>query len=140
MCDGLLVTVRAGRHHNDASANTAATAALRPTIDPRMTQVRRAARHGNAYEIFILVLTLFSLLLMALQLLPLDENTRFLVSFYDNAACILFLMDFTYNMARTRPRSDYFIGQRGWLDLLGSIPALGSFSSRRCSDWPASAG
>lgn len=64
---------------------------------------RGAARHGNAYEIFILVLTLVSLLLMALQLLPLDENTHFLVTFYDNVACFIFLGNFTYNMARDGP-------------------------------------
>ena len=28
-------------------------------------------------------------------------------------------------MRQSRPRRDYFIGQRGWLDLLGSIPSLG---------------
>jgi voltage-gated potassium channel len=59
--------------------------------------------------------------------LPLDDNTRYLVTFYDNAACVIFLIDFSYNMIKTRPRRDYFIGQRGWLDLLGSIPSLGIF-------------
>ena len=29
------------------------------------------------------------------------------------------------NMARSPRKRDYFIGQRGWLDLLGSIPSLG---------------
>ena len=86
---------------------------------------KRTVKHGNAYNIFILVLTIFSLLLMALQLLPLDNATRFLVTVYDNIVCVIFLMDFTYNMAATRPRRDYFIGQRGWLDLLGSIPSFG---------------
>jgi len=86
---------------------------------------RTSVKHGNSYNIFILVLTIFSLLLMALQLLPLDEDTRLLVTVYDNLACVIFLIDFTYNMAGTRPRRDYFIGQRGWLDLLGSIPSFG---------------
>ncbi len=84
-------------------------------------------RHGNAYEIFIFVLTIFSLLLMFLALLPLDEGTRLLVTVYDNAVCVIFLMDFTLNMVTTHPRRDYFIGQRGWLDLLGSIPTFGFF-------------
>jgi voltage-gated potassium channel len=92
-----------------------------------MSATRTLARHGNAYEIFILVLTLFSLLLMALALLPLDENTRLLVTIYDNTVCVIFLIDFVYNLASTRPRRDYFIGQRGWLDLLGSIPSVGFF-------------
>ena len=81
-------------------------------------------KHGNAYEIFILVLTLFSLLLMVLQLLPLDDDTRFLVRTYDNIACVIFLIDFAYNMAITRPRRVYFVAESGWLELIGSIPSL----------------
>ena len=71
--------------------------------------------------------------MMALLLLPLDDSTRFLVMTYDNAACVIFLIDFAYNMATTKPRRDYFIGQRGWLDLLGSIPSLGIFQLTRAS-------
>jgi len=84
--------------------------------------------HGNAYNIFILVLTVGSLIIMAmLVLLPLDENTRILLNAYDNAICLVFLADFAYNISGARPRRAYFIGQRGWLDLLGSIPAFGFF-------------
>src|SRR3954451_14553996 len=93
---------------------------------PSVTQ-RRSVQHGNGYNIFILVLTLFSLLLMALQLLPLDDATRFLVTIYDNAVCVIFLVDFTFSMWKTKPWSDYFFRERGWLDLLGSIPSLGFF-------------
>jgi voltage-gated potassium channel len=83
--------------------------------------------HGNAYNIFILVLTIGSLVIMALLLLPIDENTRILLTAYDNAICLVFLADFTYNITGSRPKRGYFIGQRGWLDLLGSIPTLGFF-------------
>jgi len=81
--------------------------------------------HGNAYNIFILVLTVFSLALMVLLLLPLNDQTRELVNLYDNAICVIFLIDFTMNMLGSRPRSAYFIGRRGWLDLIGSIPSFG---------------
>jgi voltage-gated potassium channel len=83
--------------------------------------------HGNAYNIFILVLTIFSLALMVLTLLPLDEGTRVLVTFYDNAICVIFLVDFTIDLLGSKPKRAYFIGRRGWLDLLGSIPTLGFF-------------
>ena len=82
-------------------------------------------RHGNAYNIFILVLTIYSLALMVLLILPLDEGTHELVVVYDNAICVVFLIDFVYNLAGSRPRRAYFIGARGWLDLIGSIPTLG---------------
>jgi voltage-gated potassium channel len=89
-----------------------------------VTDQRIVRKHGNAYEIFILVLTLFSLLLIVLQLLPIDDDTRFLVGVYDDLVCVIFLIDFAYNMAITRPRRDYFIGESGWLDLIGSIPSV----------------
>jgi voltage-gated potassium channel len=41
--------------------------------------------------------------------------------------CVVFLFDFTLNMTRSSPKRDYFIGRRGWLDLLGSIPSFGFF-------------
>jgi voltage-gated potassium channel len=83
--------------------------------------------HGNSYNIFILVLTVFSLAIMVLLLLPLNEETKTLLRMYDNAICVVFLGDFAFNLAGARPRRGYFIGQRGWLDLLGSIPSVGVF-------------
>jgi voltage-gated potassium channel len=84
-------------------------------------------QHGNSYNIFILVLTVYSLALMVLLLLPLDPDTRSLMNVYDNAICIIFLVDFAVNLAGAKPKRAYFIGQRGWLDLLGSIPSIGVF-------------
>src|SRR5262249_28511329 len=52
---------------------------------------------------------------------------RQLLEVYDNAACFIFLADFAYNLTGSRPRTEYFIKQRGWLDLLGSIPSFGFF-------------
>jgi voltage-gated potassium channel len=86
-----------------------------------------APQRSNAYEIFILVLTVLSLAIMVLLLLPLDDETIQVLTVYDNLICVIFLIDFGTNMARTRPRSDYFIKRRGWLDLLGSIPTFGVF-------------
>jgi voltage-gated potassium channel len=84
--------------------------------------------HGNAYNIFILVLTIFSLVIMAMLLVPwIDAETRSLLNVYDNAVAFIFLGDFIYNITGARPRSAYFIHQRGWLDLLGSIPTFGYF-------------
>jgi voltage-gated potassium channel len=82
-------------------------------------------QHGNSYNIFILALTILSLLVMVVMLLPLSEETIKLLSFYDNLICIIFLIDFFYNLIRSPKKSDYFIRQGGWLDLLGSIPSLG---------------
>jgi voltage-gated potassium channel len=83
--------------------------------------------HGNAYNIFILVLTLYSLAIVVLLLLPIPQPVRDLLNVYDNVVCLIFLGDFVYNLLGSHPRSAYFIGARGWLDLLGSVPSLGFF-------------
>jgi voltage-gated potassium channel len=95
-----------------------------------MAQSGTAGReHGNAYNIFILVLTVYSLAVMVLLLLPLDPDTQQMLRTYDNLICVVFLVDFAVNLWRAPSKRDYFIGQRGWLDLLGSIPNLGLGSS-----------
>ena len=80
---------------------------------------------GNAYNIFILVLTVFSLVIMVLLLLPISQAERDLLTLYDNVVCVVFLIDFVMNLLAAKPKSAYFVGARGWLDLLGSVPALG---------------
>jgi voltage-gated potassium channel Kch len=91
------------------------------------TEEIRRPEHGNAYNIFILVLTILSLAVMVLLVLPIPDNVFQILWVYDNVICAIFLADFAYNMSLARPRREYFIHQRGWLDLLGSIPSLGIF-------------
>ena len=80
---------------------------------------------SNAYELFILVLTVLSLGIMVAMLLPLTEETISLLMIYDNLVCVVFLADFAKNLFGRNGGREYFIHQRGWLDLLGSIPSLG---------------
>jgi voltage-gated potassium channel len=81
----------------------------------------------KSYELFILALTMLSLVVMVGLLLPLSDSTIGLLQFYDNVMCLIFLADFGMRLHRTRPRSNYVIAQRGWLDLVGSFPSLGVF-------------
>ena len=80
---------------------------------------------SNAYELFIFLLTLLSLAVMVGLLLPLSDATEDLLLIYDNAICAVFLLDFAIRLRRASPKRDYLVGERGWLDLLGSIPSLG---------------
>jgi voltage-gated potassium channel len=82
-------------------------------------------KHSNAYNIFILVLTVLSLAVMVVMLLPLSEQTLKLLSIYDNLICVIFLIDFIYNLRAAPKKADYFLRHGGWLDLLGSIPSFG---------------
>jgi voltage-gated potassium channel len=83
---------------------------------------------NTGYELFILVLTVFSLMLMALSLLPLKNAVQQLLLVYQNALCVIFLIDFAANLRHAPTWRAYVIHQRGWLDLMGSLPALGLFN------------
>ena len=84
-------------------------------------------QHSNSYEIFILVLTVMSLAVMVLLLLPLAPAELDTLRVYDNLFCFIFLADFAMNLAGSHPRSEYFVRRRGYIDLLGSIPSFGFF-------------
>src|SRR5580765_5498141 len=98
-----------------------------PMAQPTATEQGRERKASNAYDLFILVLTVLSLLIMAALLLPLNEVTTTLLTKYDNMICVVFLIDFASNLSRSHPKREYVVRQRGWLDLLGSIPTLGIF-------------
>jgi voltage-gated potassium channel len=91
------------------------------------TEVNAGPERSNAYSLFILVLTVLSLPIMVALVLPLNQATSDLLIVYDNVICGVFLVDFALNLRRSRPRANYFVKQRGWLDLLGSIPSFGFF-------------
>jgi len=86
---------------------------------------KAANRHSNSYNMFIFVLTILSLVIMVVMLLPLSQETLTLLGFYDNIICVIFLIDFFSNLAASPKKSDYFIKERGWLDMIGSIPSFG---------------
>jgi voltage-gated potassium channel len=92
-----------------------------------MSRSGEARDRSNAYELFILVLTVLSLAIMFVLVLPVSDATVQLLTVYDNVICVVFLIDFAVNLRRSHPRREYFIERRGWLDLIGSIPSLSFF-------------
>ncbi|RPJ02970.1 MAG: ion transporter, partial [Chloroflexi bacterium] len=82
-------------------------------------------QHSNSYNLFTFVLTVISLVIMVMMFLPFNDETIGLLQVYDNLICVIFLIDFFLNLRAASKKSDYFIKERGWLDLLGSIPSLG---------------
>jgi voltage-gated potassium channel len=83
-------------------------------------------RFSNAYELFILVLTVLSLLIMiGLVARRVNDATSTLLNAYDNIICLIFIGDFFARLRRAPSKRGYFVGERGWLDLLGSIPSFG---------------
>jgi voltage-gated potassium channel len=91
-------------------------------------EIEAEPKRSNAYDLFILVLTVLSLVIMLGLVLPwLNPPTKKLLNIYDNLICVVFLYDFAWNFSKAHPRRDYVVGRRGWLDLLGSIPSFGFF-------------
>ena len=66
------------------------------------TQLRKTS---NAYNIFILVLTILSLAVMVAMLMPLSDATLGLLRFYDNLICVIFLIDFYLNWRAASKKS-----------------------------------
>jgi voltage-gated potassium channel len=97
------------------------------TREPADSDFDAEAEGGHAYSVFMLVLTVISLAVMVLLVLPLPAETTTLLIFYDNAICVIFIVDFAMRMVRAKSKRDYFFRQRGWLDLLGSVPSLQFF-------------
>jgi len=78
-------------------------------------------RHSDIYNIFILVLTIFSII-VAGGIIILPNNAIFW--WVDFLICAVFLLDFIVSFWRARKRANYFIVEGGWLDLLGAIPSV----------------
>jgi voltage-gated potassium channel len=89
------------------------------------TVIASSRQHGNAYDLFILVLTVVSLMVMVLLWLPFSPETMKLLRVYDNVICVVFLFDFALSLLWAPSKRGYFVGERGWLDLLGSLPGVG---------------
>ncbi len=104
-------------------------------IEPESIEPERSegvSLHSTTYDIFILFLTIYSLIVMVLLLVPwLSDATRTTLLFIDTIICIIFLGDFLSNLHRSESRSYYFFKGGGWLDLLGSIPAIPIFRLAR---------
>lgn len=96
----------------------------------RDTKYRNQTKHGlNAsYDIFILVLTIFSLFVTTLILLwPMRPTTEAVLLRVDLLICGIFLFDFMIIFWRAPNKIGYFFLGGGWLDLLGSVPVIHDF-------------
>jgi hypothetical protein len=77
-----------------------------------------------SWELFVLALTIVSLVNILLVVLPLDDDSRNVVLVVDATLCLVFLADFLYRL-RTAESKRAYMRWEGWLDLLGSLPLPG---------------
>ena len=84
----------------------------------------------SVWQHFMLVLSVFSLLLIAVQtFFAFPEKTDELLYFIDYIFCGVFFIDFLWQLAQSKPRLAYL--KWGWLDLISSLPMLPIFRVAR---------
>lgn len=77
------------------------------------------------YEVFIALLSILSIIDMFLVWLPgLDDTSKQVVTIFQMAVTLIFVMDFCYRLFTVESKSNYVIRNWGWADLLACIPNL----------------
>jgi len=85
---------------------------------------------GNpSYELFILALSLLSIVnsVLLLTFVSLGAGAVEVVGIVDGVVTLIFLIDFAQRLLGAPNRRRYFLRERGFLDLLGSLPYLKVF-------------
>jgi voltage-gated potassium channel len=75
-----------------------------------------------SYECFILALSITSLVNIVLVYLVRQPEVALVLTVMDVVLSCIFLGDFAYRLFDAPTKRGYFLGQRGWLDLLSSLP------------------
>lgn len=85
----------------------------------------RRRDESRGYQIFILMLSLFSLGMIAAQtLFRFSPGTNAILDCADVGVCVVFLGDFVHSLVESRRNWLGYLRTWGWLDLLSSIPTL----------------
>jgi len=98
------------------------------------TAASKTIVHGNAYNIFIFVVTIVSLVIMVLLWLPFSAETKVLLGFYDNLVCAIFLADFFTNLKQApSKRGSSSANAAGWICSARSQPSEALRAWRSCA-------
>jgi voltage-gated potassium channel Kch len=76
-------------------------------------------------DIFVLALSVLSIVNLVLAIAPFSAAVHNVVLIVDGVLCLIFLADFFLRLTRAPQKRTYLIDERGWLDLLGSLPFPG---------------
>ena len=78
---------------------------------------------GTSYELFIFLLSILSLFNIIVFILPsVDPLVKGVILIMDIFITAIFMLDFLYRLITADSKSDYFLKQYGWADLLSSLP------------------
>lgn len=78
---------------------------------------------STSYEIFILLLSILSLLNIVIFITPgVDPLVKGVLQIMDIFITLIFMVDFVYRFFTAQSKSTYFLREYGWADLLSSLP------------------
>jgi len=80
---------------------------------------------SSPYELFIVALSLLSLVNIVLLALPIASDTKGALIVLEVIMSLIFIGDFVQRLVRSDSKAHYFFRKFGWLDLLGSLPVPG---------------
>ncbi len=87
-----------------------------------MLKERNEEYKNTNYEIFILALSILSIVNWVLYFIIGDEDMLHVIFAIDLVLSVIFLGDFLYRLFTAESKRGYFFRQYGWLDLLSSLP------------------
>jgi voltage-gated potassium channel Kch len=87
-----------------------------------MAKERNEEYKSTNYELFILALSILSIVNWGLYFIIRDEDMLQVVIAVDLVLSVIFLGDFLYRLFTAESKRGYFIRQYGWLDFLSSLP------------------
>ena len=87
------------------------------------TEEQRELIKNPGYELFILGLSVFSIINIGIAIFARNQDIVDIVTIVDGLSCIIFMGDFLYRLTSAPDRRAYL--RWGWLDFLGSLPFPG---------------
>jgi voltage-gated potassium channel Kch len=83
---------------------------------------------STTYEFFMLAMAILSIAnLPLLFIFPYESQSWYLVMMIEGILTLVFVIDFAYRLKTAPSKSGYFVGQKGFLDLLSCAPTLRIF-------------
>ena len=106
-----------------------------------MSTGRHSELHGSSYELFILALSVLSILNLVLLLLPIGSDVKQIVFIVDAGLTLIFLSDFLLRLFSARVEVRLLLPRSRLARPAGEPPgAADSSASSGCSGWASSCG
>jgi voltage-gated potassium channel len=94
---------------------------------------RTQATDITPYQFFMLCLCLWALVILGSDsFFHLSDSTKTILLYADNVLCLLFFIDFLHSFY-TAPNKMRYMTTWGWIDLVSSIPTIGSLRIGRAA-------